>query len=190
PQDAAKWEVPALRWADLSDGDRGVSILTDYKHGFDATPNQPRLTLLKAPIWPDPGCDRGLQTFSYAIYPHAQGWQQAKTVQTARSFSLPIQACPAISTDTPSSGPTSASWLDLGNNSLVLAALKQSEDREDQYILRAYESTGTSSPLTLGGTLPVDTLGPVDLLEQPQDTTPPAMVAPWQVISLALTTHS
>lgn len=72
PEDKAKWEVPALRWADISEGERskpqntehdtahhapegrGVSILTDYKHGFDATPNQLRLTLLKAPSGPTP----------------------------------------------------------------------------------------------------------------------------------------
>ncbi|MBE9158640.1 alpha-mannosidase [Nodosilinea sp. LEGE 06152] len=186
PQDAAKWEVPALRWADLSDGDRGVSILTDYKHGFDATPNQLRLTLLKAPIWPDPGCDRGLQTFGYAIYPHAQGWQQAKTVQVARRFNLPIQACLDCPTASSTTSPTSASWLNFDDASLVLSAFKQAEDRADQYILRAYESTGTSSPLTLGGTLPVDILSSVDLLEQPKGTTPPAIAAPWQVISLAL----
>ncbi|WP_035986735.1 alpha-mannosidase [Leptolyngbya sp. KIOST-1] len=186
PQDAAKWEVPALRWADLSDGERGVSLLTDYKHGFDATPSQLRLTLLKAPVWPDPGCDRGLQTFSYAIYPHAQGWPQAKTVQAARSFNIPIQACLAGSTATPSSGPTAASWLNLGDSSLVLAALKQSEDRDDRYILRLYESNGTSASLSLGGILPVHMLGPVDLLEQHQDNPLPAMVTPWQVVSLAL----
>ncbi|PSR15574.1 alpha-mannosidase, partial [filamentous cyanobacterium CCP3] len=185
-QDAAKWEVPALRWADLSDGDRGVSILTDYKHGFDATPSQLSLTLLKAPIWPDPGCDRGLQTFSYAIYPHAHGWQQAKTVQAARSFNLPIQACLDCSATSPTPGPTAASWLDLGDHSLVLAALKPSEDQADRYILRVYESTGTSSTLALGGTLPIDILSPVDLLERPYDITPPATVSPWQVVSFAL----
>ncbi|MGB3200566.1 MAG: glycoside hydrolase family 38 C-terminal domain-containing protein, partial [Nodosilinea sp.] len=187
PQDAAKWEVPALRWADLSDGDRGVSILTDYKHGFDATPSQLRLTLLKAPIWPDPGCDRGLQTFTYAIYPHAQGWQQAKTVQAARRLNLPIRSCLVCTTDTAAQGLPSDSFLDLGDTSLVLAALKQAEDRADRFILRAYESTGTTSTLTLGGTLPIDVLDQVDLLEQPQDEGPPATVTPWQVISLALT---
>jgi alpha-mannosidase len=186
PQDAAKWEVPALRWADLSDGDRGVSILTDYKHGFDATPRQLRLTLLKAPIWPDPGCDRGLQTFSYAIYPHAHGWQQAKTVQAARSFNLPVQACLDCSTASLASGPTSASWLNFGDTSLVLAVFKQAEDQANQYVLRAYESTGTSSSLTLGGTLPVKTVGLLNLLEQPQAEETQAIAAPWQVISLAL----
>ncbi|WP_017299580.1 alpha-mannosidase [Nodosilinea nodulosa] len=186
PQDAAKWEVPALRWADLGDGERGVSILTDYKHGFDATPSQLRLTLLKAPIWPDPGCDRGLQTFSYAIYPHAHGWQQAQTVQAARRFNLPIQPCLNCSAASPTQGATAASFLDLGDTSLVLAALKRAEGEEHRYILRAYESTGASSPFTPGGTLPVQISGLVNLLEQPQATQPPETVTPWQVISLGL----
>ncbi|HZG37148.1 MAG TPA: alpha-mannosidase [Nodosilinea sp.] len=185
PQAAAKWEVPALRWADLSDGERGVSILTDYKHGFDATPSQLRLTLLKAPIWPDPGCDRGLNTFSYAIYPHTEGWQQAKTVQVARSFSLPICSCLGGPSASPIEGPAAASFLSLGDTTLVLSALKQAEGQAGQYILRAYESTGASSPLALGGTLPVDITGSVNLLEQPQAAAS-GTVTPWQVISLAL----
>ncbi|MFQ4135192.1 alpha-mannosidase [Nodosilinea sp. PGN35] len=187
PQAAAKWEVPALRWADLSDGDRGVSILTDYKHGFDAAPNQLRLTLLKAPIWPDPGCDRGLQTFSYAIYPHAHSWQQAKTVQAARNFNLPIQPWMGSSpSPIPTAGPTAASFIDLGDTSLVLTAFKRAEDRPDQYILRGYESTGAAGAIAMDGTLPLQVVGPVDLLEQPQPSRIWSAVAPWQITSLAL----
>ncbi|MBW4485915.1 MAG: alpha-mannosidase [Tildeniella torsiva UHER 1998/13D] len=190
PQDQAKWEVPALRWADLSDGDRGVSILTDYKHGFDATPSQLRLTLLKAPVWPDPGCDRGLQTFSYAIYPHIQSWQQAKTVQAARNFNLPIRAVlpkMSLSEHSPisSDSPTAKSWLDFGDTSFVLAALKQAEDSDHQYILRGYESAGIQSDLAIGGSLPVEVIVSVNLLEQARSAEWESL-APWQVRSLEL----
>jgi alpha-mannosidase len=190
PQDAAKWEVPALRWADLSDGERGMSILTDYKHGFDATANQLRLTLLKAPLWPDPGCDRGLQTFSYAIYPHSQGWQQAKTVQAARNFNLPI--LPVLGVKAPSSedGVASASFMDLGDTSLVLSALKRAEDSDSHYILRGYESAGASGSFNLGGSLPMAIVGQTDGLEQPLGIDCGAqeeiLLRPWQVISVAI----
>ncbi|TVQ07727.1 MAG: alpha-mannosidase, partial [Leptolyngbya sp. DLM2.Bin27] len=187
PQDRAKWEVPALRWADLSDGERGVSILTDYKHGFDATANQLRLTLLKAPLWPDPGCDRGLQTFSYAIYPHPQGWQQAKTVQAARNFNLPLQPCLVPPSASPATaGQSAASYLDLGDTTFVLAAFKQAEGDQHQYILRGYESTGTASAITIGGILPVAAIGSVNLLEQQPTTTDWTAIAPWQILSLAI----
>lgn len=186
PQAQAQWEVPALRWADLSDGDRGVSILTDYKHGFDATPNQLRLTLLKAPVWPDPGCDRGLQTFSYAIYPHAHSWQQAKTVQAARNFNLPIQPWVLSHSPLAISDQSSASFLDLGAPGFVLSAFKQAEGTDQHYILRGYESTGLETSLMMQGSLPIEVTGRVNLLEKPCETLGWDEIDPWQIVSLAI----
>ena len=77
----AKFEVPAMRWADLGDGAQGVSILNDSKYGYDAAGNVLRLTLLRSPTWPDAEADRGRQQFTYAIYPHAGGWKGAQTVR-------------------------------------------------------------------------------------------------------------
>lgn len=198
PEDKAKWEVPALRWADLSQGPdpepqdterqqdtkrqglasqnshhRGVSILTDYKHGFDATPNQLRLTLLKAPLWPDPTADRGQQTFTYAIYPHAGNWQTAKTVQQARNLNLSVQPClqfqgRSIPHRQEGQKPADArSFLGFGETTWVLSALKLAEDSEDRVILRGYESAGQEGYLHLGGDLHPSSLVPVTLLEQP-----------------------
>lgn len=217
PQAAAKWEVPALRWADLSQtspgqadrgqSKRGVSILTDYKHGFDATPNQLRLTLLKAPLWPDPNADRGQQSFRYAIYPHALGWQQGKTVQAAHNFNIPIQPWPLWPSSQANSSvgvptapelvpPAAGSFIDLGDNTLVLAALKCSEDQPNQFILRAYESTGTASWAEVNSPLPLTILEPRDILEQPieaplgrVESTGRYPVLPWQVVSFALQRH-
>ncbi|MEA5450574.1 alpha-mannosidase [Leptolyngbya sp. CCNP1308] len=186
PQDQAKWEVPALRWADLSDGERGVSILTNYKHGFDATSNQLRLTLLKAPVWPDPGCDRGHQTFSYAIYPHAHSWQHAKTVQAARNFNLPIQPCVVSSSALAVDAESSASFLDLGDTAFVLSTFKQAEGAADQYILRGYESTGLETSLAIQGAILIKVTGQVNLLEEPYEAKGWHEVAPWQIVSLAL----
>ncbi|MGF1569237.1 MAG: alpha-mannosidase [Nodosilinea sp.] len=200
PQDEAKWEVPALRWADLSQADRGVSLLTQAKHGFDASLSQLRLTLLKAPLWPDPTADRGMQAFSYAIYPHSQGWQAAKTAQIAHNFSLTVQPCwlaadfptPSRITDSLSSVPASASFLNLGHNSLVLAALKLAEDADSQFILRVYESAGEPSEFTISSDLPLHIGEAVNILEQPSPSTSstdcvPFEVAPWQVVSLKIT---
>ena len=46
--DTARYEVCAHRWADLSEGDYGVSLLNDCKYGYDAQGHTLRLTLLKA----------------------------------------------------------------------------------------------------------------------------------------------
>jgi alpha-mannosidase len=190
PQDAARWEVPALRWADLSQGEGGLSLLTDCKHGFDSTPRQLRLTLLKSPLWPDPQADRGFQQFTYALYPHRGSWQQAATVQWARNLSMPLGwRSPQV---TPTAGaPDRHSFLDLGDNSLVLAALKRSQDHPQRFILRLYESAGDRCfchPSLPSGWR---CTGPVDLLETGlEQVTGPApdqvVVDPWQVLSLAL----
>jgi alpha-mannosidase len=212
PEDKAKWEVPALRWADLSQGQetesqgtadqdthrRGVSILTDYKHGFDATPNQLRLTLLKAPLWPDPTADRGQQRFTYAIYPHAGGWQTAKTVQKARNLNIPVR--PWIQDqDIPINPLTegqrisdTGSFLSLGETTWVLSALKLAEDSDHQFILRGYESAGSPGNMGLNGGLSGSIVAMTTLLEHPVEEDAkfscgdPVALRPWQVVSLQL----
>ena len=52
--DRARFEVPAHKWADLSEGDYGVSLLNDCKYGYDVKENVLRLALLRSPIYPDP----------------------------------------------------------------------------------------------------------------------------------------
>ncbi|MEO6964523.1 MAG: glycoside hydrolase family 38 C-terminal domain-containing protein, partial [Acidobacteriaceae bacterium] len=67
----AKYEVSALRWADLGDSQHGFSLINESKYGYDAKGNVLRLSLLRAPLYPDPTADRGRQQFSYSLYPHA-----------------------------------------------------------------------------------------------------------------------
>jgi len=197
--EAAKWEVPALRWADLSQNDFGVSILTDYKHGFDASLNQLRLTLLKAPLWPDPDADRGNHSFRYSLYPHASGWQTAHTVRMAHNANFPIHAHRVSSAasssnqlQAPPAGkslPTSTSLVEVGGDTIVLSAFKQAEDAEDDYILRCYESTGQKSRLKFSSPLPLETLGTANILEKPDTSLEPPTntpMSPWQITSLRL----
>ena len=49
----ARFEVPALRWADLSDGQHGFSLINESKYGYDDQGNVLRLSLLRSPTWPD-----------------------------------------------------------------------------------------------------------------------------------------
>ena len=73
----ARFEVPALRWADLGDGQHGFSLINESKYGYDDQGNVLRLSLLRSPTWPDPDADRGHHHFSYELYPHAGDWKQA-----------------------------------------------------------------------------------------------------------------
>ena len=57
--DAARFEVPAQRWADLSEPGCGAALLNDCKYGYDVRGSVIRLSLLRGPTWPDPEADTG-----------------------------------------------------------------------------------------------------------------------------------
>ena len=64
-----KFEVCVHRWADLSEGDYGVSLLNDCKYGYDVEGNVLRITLLRGPEYPDPDADRGAHDFHLFALP-------------------------------------------------------------------------------------------------------------------------
>ena len=63
---------------DMSEGHYGVSMLNDCKYGHSALDGVMTLTLIKSGIEPNPTADQEEHTFTYALYPHAEGWRQAK----------------------------------------------------------------------------------------------------------------
>jgi alpha-mannosidase len=90
--DDAQFEVCAQKWADLSEPDRGVAIVNDSKYGYDCVDNVLRLTLLRAPNYPDPTCDRGRHQFSYGVVAHRDSAADARVAETAAAFNLPIRS--------------------------------------------------------------------------------------------------
>ena len=142
----ARFEVPALRWADLSDAQYGVSILNDSKYGYDGKDNVLRLSLLRSPAYPDPHADEGKQHFSYAIYPHAGGWQQADTVRHGYEFNYAPIAFQTTAHD--GSLPAAHSFVKIGPANLVLTAMKETE-AGDGLLLRFYETNGTKATATI-----------------------------------------
>ncbi len=88
----ARFEVPALRWADLGDSQHGFSLLNESKYGYDAADNVLRLSLLRSPTSPDPVADRGRQQFSYALYPHSGTWKQASTERRGYEYDYKLNA--------------------------------------------------------------------------------------------------
>nr|WP_293100719.1 alpha-mannosidase [Moorena sp. SIOASIH] len=203
PAEQAKWEVPALRWADLSDQTYGVSLLNDCKYGYDAQASQLRLTLLRSPTWPDPEADQGIHQFTYALYPHQGNWRSADTIHLAYQLNIPFLGLlwsPAnssifsnnVSNNSRPSLPSTGQLLNLSAKTLILMALKQSEDIPDQWIIRCYESHGESANLSLVSDLGLKVVHPVDLLERPVSLSEPSSdekvvkIDPWKITSLAV----
>lgn len=183
PAERAKWEVPALRWANLTTGDAyGVSLLNDCKYGYDSQPHQLRLTLLRSPNWPDPKADRGHHEFTYALYPHQGSWQSAHTVRRGYELNIPLQHLVNPTPQVPSL-PPSLSFLDLSADNLVLMALKPAEDHPEQLIIRCYECHGETAELHLQSDIGLTLGNAVDLLERPLGEFSPSVIQPWKIVS-------
>ncbi|MEH2419328.1 alpha-mannosidase [Nostoc sp.] len=182
PAEQAKWEVPALRWADLTgetqEGIHGVSLLNDCKYGYDSKPNQLRLTLLRSANWPDSEADRGFHEFTYTLYPHASSWESAHTVRRGYELNIPLQVIlNPVNQNPDKNSPLSAGkdalgvrFLDLSAENLILMALKLSEDDPQQLILRCYECHGETAELSLQSDLGLSLGDTVDLLERSPNT--------------------
>ncbi len=190
PAEKAKWEVPALRWADLTEEQDeciyGVSLLNDCKYGYDSQPQQLRLTLLRSPKWPDPEADRGFHEFTYALYPHAGSWESAHTVRRGYELNTPLQVIlnPVRTANSKFSAVESMSFLNLSAENLILMAFKQGEDNQ-QWILRCYECHGETAELVLTSDLKLNLADSVDLLERYLSTTESSShsIKPWKILS-------
>jgi alpha-mannosidase len=134
--DAAKFEVCGHLWADLSEGDYGVSLLNDCKYGYDIFGNRMRLTLLRGPQYPDPTADLGHHSFTYSLYPHQGDWRQAETPRRAWELNDPLMAIPIGGGD--GNLRPSDSFLSIVSDHVMISALKMAE-KGDGLILRLYE---------------------------------------------------
>jgi alpha-mannosidase len=166
----AQFEVPALRWADLSgkgpDGKAyGLSLLNKDKYGYDAAGNVLRLTLLRSPTWPDPNADQGHQHFHYAIYPHAGTWKDALTVRHGWEYDYPLQA--VVTTAHPGSLPAEHSFVSVSPDNVVLSAVKKAEDANG-LIFRAYEWAGKETTAEFHVPPGATSATVTNLMEQPE----------------------
>ncbi|MEO6966058.1 MAG: glycoside hydrolase family 38 C-terminal domain-containing protein, partial [Acidobacteriaceae bacterium] len=140
--DDAKFEVSALRWADMGDGTHGLSLINESKYGYDGKENVLRLTLLRSPVYPDPNADRGHQHFSFALYPHAGDWKQALTVRHGFDYNYKLQAR-QVEAHT-GTLPLEHSFIAINDPNVVLTAVKKAEDANG-LILHFYEWAGKDS---------------------------------------------
>jgi len=145
----AKLEVPAQRWADLSEQGYGVSLLNRAKYGYDVKGSVIRLSLLRSPKWPDPLADRGRHSIDYSLYPHRNRVEEASTVQRGYEYNNPLIA--VIGTIHRGARPPAKSFLQLAPSNLILTTFKKAEDG-DAWIVQWYDAKGVDSEAVL--TLP------------------------------------
>jgi alpha-mannosidase len=160
----ARFEVPAIRWADLGDAQHGFSLINATKYGYDGQDNVLRLSLLRSPVSPDPDADRGPHHFSYELYPHAGTWKSALTERAGYEFNYKLHASQVESHT--GSLPREHSYVAVSPDNVVLTAVKKAED-DNGLIFRVFEWAGKQSDVVFtlpkGATSATET----DLMEKP-----------------------
>jgi len=140
--DKGKWETPALRWADLSEKDFGISLLNKSKYGYDIKGNVIRLSLLRSPKWPDKSADMGFHEIEYSLYPHSGNVAQANIVRKGYEYNYPLLA---VTSDTHDGKMlTEHSFLSLENDNIVITSIKKSEDGKS-FVCQFYETKGVNT---------------------------------------------
>jgi alpha-mannosidase len=185
--DVARFEVCAHRWADLCEPDFGVAVLNDSKYGYSCLGGTLRLSLLRAPLFPDPHADRGEHRFRYAVMPHAGGPQAAGVSEVAAAFNQPLLVADRVSLPL-----CRCSFFSVDHPALRIDTVKKAEDSDD-LIVRLYETRGTHAEGVLTCTLPVATVARSNLLEEPQRRIAskagriPVSLRPFELVTLKLT---
>jgi alpha-mannosidase len=138
--DYARFEVVGHKWADLSEGGYGVSLLNDCKYGHDIKGNTLRLTLLKSAVAPDESADKGRHEFTYSLLPHEGDWRQGETVREAHHLNYPLAARMVGA----QAGllPREASFAAVSADHVIVETVKQAEDEDARgraWIVRVYD---------------------------------------------------
>jgi alpha-mannosidase len=141
PWDAAKFEVCAHRFVHVGEAGYGVAVVNDSTYGHDitrtpraggGTSSTVRLSVLRAPRFPDPDTDQGEHRFGYGLVCGADigaavtaGYRRNLPLRTVRGAG-PVD--PEVAVDDPA---------------VVVEAVKLADDRSGDLVVRVYEAHGT-----------------------------------------------
>jgi alpha-mannosidase len=174
--EAAKFEICAHRFLHIGEPGWGAALVNDSTYGHDVTSGvRPdggttttvRLSLLRAPRYPDPDTDQGVHTFRYAFVP---GAGIADSVREGYFINLPERHVPGAA------ARSVQPLLAIDNPAVVAAAVKLADDESGDVIVRLYESEGGRATTRLTADFPVSAATETDLMERPLPETSPLTV--------------
>ena len=172
--DVARFEICAHRYLHVGEPGYGLAVVNDSTYGHDVactvrpdggTTTTVRLSLLRAPRFPDPETDLGRHRFRYGL---VVGADLLDATREGHWLNLPVRTLP---------GDTGVDPLvSVDNDGIVVSAVKLADDAGEDpagdVVVRVYEALGAraSGRLTLG--FPADSVMVTDLLERPLDVDP------------------
>jgi alpha-mannosidase len=165
--EAAKFEICAHRFLHIGEPGWGAALVNDSTYGHDVTSGvradggtttTVRLSLLRAPRFPDPETDQGMHTFRYGFVP---GARIADAVREGYLINLPLRQVHAASV------ASVQPLLAVDNQAIVAEAVKLADDQSGDVVIRLYESQGGRAVTRLTADFPVAAVTATDLLERP-----------------------
>ncbi|WP_151475581.1 alpha-mannosidase [Streptomyces albicerus] len=171
--EAAKFEACNHRFVHMEEPGWGVAVVNDSTYGHDVTrtvrddggtTTTVRVSLLRAPRFPDPETDQGVHRFRHALVPGAgigdavrEGWR----------INLPERRVVDGASEV-------APLVTVAQDAVVITAVKLADDGSGDVIVRFHESRGGRSRATLTAGFEIAAVTVTDLLERPlpEATTP------------------
>lgn len=163
--DAARFEVPAHWWMDMSETGYGVALLNDCKYGHEANGHWIRLTLLKGSISPDPVSDQEIHHFTYVLYPHLGDWREGNVLEAAATLNMPLH------TRRTQLDPKQHCYVYYDAPNVTMEAMKRSEDG-NHLILRLVEQHNALTRTTLNFDRRLESASSCDLMENVEHDLP------------------
>ena len=164
--DAARFEICAHRWLHVAEPGYGVALVNDSTYGHDVTRPGPgdargagattvRLSLVRAPRYPDPETDQGRHTLRYALVCGA-GVDDA--VREGYRINLPVRRVHGAGAVPP--------LVTVEGGGAVVEAVKLADDRSGDVVVRLYESRGGRGRAVIRPGFPTAGASVRDLLER------------------------
>jgi alpha-mannosidase len=181
--EAAKFETSMHRFVHVEEPGFGVALATDSTYGYDvtrdSTPEQGvtttvRLSLLRAPRFPDPETDQGEQTHRYAFVIGA-GVEDATAAGLA--LNLPVRAVRGGAVEP----------VVTATAGVLISAVKLAADRSGDLIVRVYEPYGRRANATLRFGREVSAVSTVSLIEDADASLAPVELVDGREVAVTLT---
>jgi alpha-mannosidase len=161
PWDAAKFEVCAHRFVDLAEPTWGVAVLNDGRYGHSLFDGGVRVSLLRAPKYPDPTADHGLHRVTVALLPHGPGLHDVLAEAEALNLPLRVATLPAGVVE-PAPAP-----VVVDHHGVDVSAVKRADDGSGDLVVRLHEACGDRTAVTLRCPYRIAAASRCNLLEEP-----------------------
>ncbi|MFG2309323.1 alpha-mannosidase [Streptomyces sp. NPDC048566] len=164
--EAARFEACNHRFVHIEEPGWGVALVNDATYGHDVTrtvrdgdrgtTTTVRVSLLRAPRFPDPETDQGVHRFRHALVP---GAAIGDAVREGWRVNLPVRRVAGSQEVAPLVG--------VGQDAVVVTAVKLADDGSGDVVVRFHESRGGRSRATLTMGFAFEDVTVTDLLERP-----------------------